>query len=152
MSERWGRDLRLLSNLEQQSDRSRGADLCTIRRPETGAVDLETLSGAENLEQGLLMRFLTPLGELSILGHPNYGSRLFELIGERNNEASRNRAKVFVLQALDAEPRVKQVKAVRVTQNRSNPARIDIDIWLLPIDGDKPLNLVFPFFLERSVM
>lgn len=148
MSERWGRDLRLLSNLEQQSDRSRGADLCTIRRPETGSVDLETLSGAENLEQALLMRFLTPLGELAILGHPGYGSRLFEMVGERNNEASRNRAKVFVLQALDAEPRVKQVKSVRVTENRSNPTRIDIDIWLVPIDSDRPLNLVFPFFLE----
>jgi len=148
MSERWGKDLRLLGNLERQNDRNRGADLCIVRRPETDAIDLETLHGAENLEQALLMRFLTPLGELSILGHPSYGSRLFELIGEKNNEASRNRAKVFVLQALAAEPRVKQVKSVRVTQNSSNPARIDIDIWLVPIDSDRPLNLVFPFFLE----
>lgn len=148
MNERWGKDLRLLGNLERQNDRNRGTDLCTIRRPETGSWDLEALSGAENLEQGLLMRFLTPLGELSILGHPRYGSRLFELIGERNDEATRNKAKVFVLQALGAEPRVKEVNSVRVTQNRSNPARMDIDIWLVPIDSDKPQNLVFPFFLE----
>jgi phage baseplate assembly protein W len=150
--ERWGTDLRLLRNLEHQSERDRGRDLSTVQRPETGQVDLERLSGADNLKQALLLRFLTYVGELALLGHPNYGSRLFELIGERNTPTNRNRAKLFVLQALNAEPRVKEVRSVQVTQNRADPTRIDIDVWLVPSDSDTPLNLVFPFFLEGGIV
>jgi phage gp46-like protein len=144
----WGTDLRLLRNLERQQDRDRGTDLSSVQRPETGEYDLDRLMGADNLKQALLLRFLTAVGELASLGHPNYGSRLFELIGERNTETNRNRAKLFVLQALGDEPRVKEVRSVRVTQNRANPNQIDIDISLIPIDSSTPLNLVFPFFLD----
>lgn len=150
-NERWGTDLRLLRNLEHQNDRDRDHDLSTTVRPQTKQVDLEVLSGADNLIQALLLRFLTPLGELTPLGHPNYGCRLFELIGELNNETNRNRAKLFVLQALAAEPRVKQVLAVTVTQNKSDRTRMDINVSLKPIDSDTALNLVFPFFLEGGV-
>src|SRR5262245_43649585 len=115
-AERYGTDLRLLEDLEFQSDRNRGSDLATIERDETREIDLETLAGIDNLKQALLLRFLTPMGELAALGHPDYGSRLYELIGERNIESNRNRAKMYVLQALAAEPRVKQVRSVRVTQ------------------------------------
>lgn len=151
-NQHWGTDLRLLRNLERQSDRDRGKDLSIARRPETGALDLDLLGGADNLKQALLLRFLTAVGELAPLGHPNYGSRLFELIGERNTETNRNRAKLFVLQALGDEPRVKEVRSVRVTQNRANPNQIDIDISLIPIDSSTPLNLVFPFFLDGGAI
>lgn len=144
---RWGTDLRLLRDLEHQSDRDRGSDLFIIERVQTSKNDLATLSNVENLQQALLLRFLTPMGELAHLGHSKYGSRLFELIGELNTETNRNRAKLYVLQALAEEPRVKEVHSVRVTTNRADPNQIDIDIWLLPIDSDTALNLVFPFFL-----
>ncbi len=146
--EQFGADLRLLGNLERQNDRNRGSDLFTLRRTETGLKDLETLQGVENLQQGLLLRFLTPQGELGILGHPDYGSRLYQLIGELNNDANRNRAKLYVLQALAAEPRVKKVVSVSVTQSASDRTRMDIRVSLLPIDRATPLNLVFPFFLQ----
>jgi phage gp46-like protein len=148
---RFGTDLRLLRNLTRQSDRDPGSDLSTFQRAETRQKDLETLSGAENLQQALLLRFLTPVGELAPLGHANYGSRLFELLGERNIETTRNRAKLFVLEALAAEPRVKEVRAVRVTQSRADRTRLDIEVSLVAIDSDTTLNLVFPFFLERGV-
>jgi phage baseplate assembly protein W len=150
-NERWGTDLRLLRNLEQQNDRSRAHDLSTQVRSETQQVDLELLSAADNLIQALLLRFLTPVGELAALGHPDYGSRLFELLGESNTETNRNRAKLFVLQALAAEPRVKKVTAVNVTQNRADRTRMDIKISLIPIDSDTLINLVFPFFLEGGI-
>ncbi|NJL09652.1 MAG: GPW/gp25 family protein [Calothrix sp. SM1_7_51] len=145
--ERWGIDLRLLDNLERQNDRNRANDLFIINSSNS-LVDLETLSGGDNLKQALLLRFLTPVGEMAALGHLDYGSRLHELIGELNSETNRNRAKIFVLQALGAEPRVKQVRSVTVTQSKTNPTQIDISITLLPIDSDTVLNLVFPFFLQ----
>ena len=146
--ERWGTDLRLLQNLVRQNDRGRGRDLSTIQRLQTGQVDLDILTGADNLKQALLLRFLTHTGELAVLGHPNYGSRLFELIGELNTETNRNRAKLFVLKALAAEPRVKEVIAVNVTQNQRERTQMDIDISLKAIESDTIVNLVFPFFLD----
>src|SRR5690348_15586339 len=101
---RLGTDMHLLHDLEHQNDRNEGSDLLTITRPNTHQVDLDTLSAQDNLKQALLLRFLTPVGELALLGHPDYGSRLHELIGELNNDTNRNIAKLFVLQALAAEP------------------------------------------------
>lgn len=147
---RLGTDMRLLHDLEFQNDRNGGSDVSTITRTVTDQVDLDTLSGRNNLAQALLLRFLTPVGELALLGHPDYGSRLHELIGQLNNDTNRNIAKLYVLQALAAEPRVQQVISVRVTQNRADRTRIDIELHLKPVDSDSILNLVFPFFLDRG--
>ncbi|MCB0100203.1 MAG: hypothetical protein KDE46_30940, partial [Caldilineaceae bacterium] len=64
MNQRWGTDLRLLTNLEQQNERDRGRDLSIVERQTTGQVDLDTLTELDNLRQALLLRFLTPVGEL----------------------------------------------------------------------------------------
>ena len=148
---RLGTDLRLLRDLTNQNDRNPGSDLSTITVPDRLSqfplVDLETLSTQDNLKQALLLRFLTRVGELAQLGHPDYGSRLFTLIGELNNENNRNRAKLYVLEALAAEPRVAQPPLlVRVTQNAKNPTEMDIELQLKPINSDSVLNLVLPCF------
>ncbi len=148
---RWGSDLRLLDDLHLADDRSRGSDLFTVRRPQTGESDLETLSTLDNLRQALLLRFLTQQGELALLGHPDYGSRLHELIGQPNTSSTRNRAKMFTLVALAAEPRVARVLSVDVVSHPRQRWRIDITARLLPVHEDTPLNLVFPFFLDGGV-
>lgn len=147
--QRFGIDLWLLRDLREQSTRERGSDLAVKRREQTDRDDLDTLSGADNLRQALLLRFLTPVGELEQLGHPGYGSRLFELMGEPNNPANRNRAKLFTLLALQSEPRVEETLSVEVTTDRRlDPNRIDIEVMLKVLKSDTPLNLVFPFFLQ----
>jgi phage baseplate assembly protein W len=148
---RWGHDLRLLDDLRRQSDRSPGRDLATARRAETGEQDLATLAELENLEQALLLRFMTRQGELTLLGHPDYGSRLHELIGLPNTESTRNRAKMYVLVALAAEPRVAEILSVDVTMNVPDRSRVDITARLRTLHTDAPLNLVFPFFLRGGV-
>ncbi|MBX7254690.1 MAG: GPW/gp25 family protein [Candidatus Promineofilum sp.] len=145
---RWGADLRLLDNLLRQNDLDVGEDLFVTERLETGQIDLETVVADDNLKQALLLRFLTRRGELEPLGHPTYGSRLFDLLGERNTLANRNRAKLYVLEALAMEPRVAEVLRVTVETNRAEPTQIDISVSLRPIYADTVLNLVFPFFLE----
>ena len=149
--DRLGIDLRLLRNLENQHDRDRGRDLMVRTRAETGREDLTTLFGVDNISQALLLRFLTPRGEMAILGHATYGSRLHELIGEPNTETNRNRAKVFVLQSLAQEKRVQEVLSARVTTRPSNRSAIDIKLKLKILERDDPLNLVFPFFLDAGV-
>ena len=145
---RFGVDLRLLGDLQNQSDRNPGRDLSTVVRDATRLTDLETLAGTLNLQQALLLRMRTRLGELAPLGHPDYGSQLYTLIGELNNDTNRNRAKLFVLQTLQQEPRIKTIQSVVVTQNPSDRTRMDINASLAVIDSDTLLNLVFPFFLE----
>jgi phage baseplate assembly protein W len=147
MLEHFGTDLRLLSDLERGQSRTGGEDLKLAHGP--GGVDLQRVSEVANLQQALLLRFLTPVGELAPLGHPSYGSRLFELVGELNTEANRNLAKLFTLQALAAEPRIEEVLAVEVTTDRRrDPSRVDIRLSLRPVGAASALNLVFPFFLE----
>lgn len=68
--------------------------------------DLSTLTGRENLAQALLLRLLTPRGALAALGHPDYGSRLSELIGRNKTESLRLLCRAFALEAVRQEPRV----------------------------------------------
>jgi phage baseplate assembly protein W len=146
--ERFRTDLRLLANLERQEDRRRGEDLKTVTRPTTGRTDLLPVSGVENLQQALLLRFLTQRGELAPLGHRTYGSSLHTLIGEPNNETTRNRAKLFALEALQEEPRVAEVLELRVTSPRKQPTLIEIEAKLRAVDSPIPFSLVLPLSLE----
>jgi phage baseplate assembly protein W len=106
-------------------------------------VDLGTAADIDNLRQAIVLRLLTPLGILSDLGHAAYGSRLQELVGELNTPVTRNRAKVYVLQALAQEPRVAKVTKLVVQPpkitGRTDTLRIDIDI--LPLDSSDPLRV-----------
>jgi phage baseplate assembly protein W len=141
-----GTDLRMLANLEAQQGRKRGADLLV---EDDDPKDLVTVEGNDNLAQALLLRFLTPLGELTLLGHPDYGSRLYDLIGELNDETNRRRARMYVLQMIAAEPRIAAVRELTVEQAPApDRTTVLIRMALDVIDSDTPLNLVFPFSLE----
>lgn len=127
-----------------------GADLDAVltdrvpRRRDIATVD--RLAAAEQL---LVNRLKTHRGELAPLGHPEYGSRHHELIGEPNVERTRNLIKVYVLEALAREPRVQKVLSCRVFAPH-NPPRNDvrIELELRLIDEPNPLNLVVPFSLD----
>lgn len=145
----FGVDLKLLPFLDTlHSNRDPGNDLGVT--PSRGGRDLATLAGTDNLVQALVLRLLTPAGALEQLGHPGYGSRLHELIGELNNATNRNRVKMFALQALTAEPRVKEILSLDVVQARDDRTRVDVKASLATIEGPAPLNLVFPFFFEEG--
>lgn len=147
----FGADLRLLGNLLYAEQRERGCDLFVAIRPQSpspvdptqNASDLQGVTGVDNLQQALLVRFLTQVGELEPLGHPSYGSRLHELVGELNTETTRNRARLFALQALQAEPRIAQVRSIVVETDRKQPTLIEIKAALVTIDDPTPVNLVF---------
>jgi phage gp46-like protein len=147
----FGADLRLLGNLLYAEQRERGSDLFVVARPQSpsrvdprqSAVDLQRVTGAENLQQALLVRFLTQVGDLEHLGHPSYGSRLHELVGELNTDTTRNRAKLFALQALQAEPRIAQVRSIVVETDRKQQTLVEIKAAVVTIDDPTPVNLVF---------
>ena len=110
--------------------------------------DLETTAGIDNLVQALLIRFNTPVGELTALGHPDYGSRLHELIGQLNNATTRNLVRLFTLDTLRQEPRVQAVHHLSVETVAGQPDLVLVSIQLSAIETPTPLNLVFNVNLE----
>ncbi len=74
--------------------------------------DLTTITGRENLAQAIINRLLTRRGELTTLGHPEYGSRLYELVGELNNLRIRALAELYIRDCLGQESRIEKVRYV----------------------------------------
>lgn len=109
--------------------------------------DLALVSGRENLGQAIMIRLLTPRGELADLAHPDFGSRLHELIGRANTDTVRDLAKLYVLESLQAEPRVGEIVEVTVTPVTGQPDRFDILVRVRPV-GETTVVAVGPFTLE----
>ena len=109
--------------------------------------DFELVSDRDNLAQAIRIRLLTPRGELTALGHPDYGSRLPELIGEQRTETTRNLAKLFVLEALKQERRIAEVVTVTVDDHPGDRHRIDLFVQVRPI-GESAVVDVGPFTLD----
>jgi phage baseplate assembly protein W len=130
------------------------ADLASGKRADrpAGTVDLEPALGLDNLTQAIANRLKTRRGELASLGHPDYGSRHHELIGQPNVERTRNLIKLYVLQALSREPRIEKVLRASVTAEHLPPrdtVRIDLEVRV--IGAPTALNLVLPFSLEAAL-
>ena len=140
-----GRDLRL--DYAQHQGFFEDADLVTTRSP-GGGRDLALVDGIDNLTQAIANRLKTRKGELAALGHPNYGSRHHELIGEPNVERTRNLVKLYILQALRDEPRIEKVLRADVRAEHSPPretVRVELQVRVQGVAA--PLNLVVPFSL-----
>lgn len=136
MSKKLGKDLRL-------AEKDLGSDLATNI---TG--DLDTVEDEYNLAQALIIRLRTMQGELRDLGHSSFGSRLFELIGEPNNERTRELVRLYTRECVAMDPRVTEILNVGVRPARDDLNRIDIDISIMAVGLTSALNIVFPFYLE----
>ena len=110
-------------------------------------LDYETIDGRDNLGQAVVMRLLTSRGELAELGHPEYGSRLIELLGTPNSETRRGLAKLFVLEALAQEPRIAKVEEVTVTPAVEERDLVDILIRVQPVGASETVT-IGPFTLR----
>ena len=119
-----------------------GADLIATKG------DFETISDENNLVQAIIHRLTTDEGELHDIGHADYGSRLHELVGEPNNARTRERLKNLIHACLAEEPRIIEVTDIKVTPNKYDLNRLDIEITVLPIGRSTSLSVVYPFSLE----
>ena len=134
---------RLFGTDLQVAARAPGFDLLT-----SGRGDLQLASGNDNIVQALTLRLSVRRGELALLGWPDYGSRLHELIGEPNNSRTHLKLMAFARAAVEQDPRVREVSDVRVMllPGERDLARLQLEVLL--IDRANPLNLVFDVQLE----
>jgi phage baseplate assembly protein W len=138
-----GRDLRL--DYAQHGGFYEDADLVTVKTSQ-GRRDLALVDGIGNLTQSIANRLKTRKGELADLGHPDYGSRHHELLGQPNVDRTRNLVKLYVLEALRDEPRIEKVLRATVRAEHDPPrdtVRIEISVRVL--GSASSLNLVVPF-------
>lgn len=146
-----GTDLRLRfagpAGMFEDGDLATTRDLAMSRR-----IDVERATGTDAADQFLVNRLMTRRGELGPLGHPTYGSRHHELIGQPNIERTRNLIKLHVLEALAGEARVERVLRCEV-RAATNPPRdvVRIDLTLRIIGEPSERNLVVPFNLGASI-
>lgn len=110
-------------------------------------IDFPTVDGTDNLAQAVMMRLLTPRGELAALGHPTYGSHLHELVGRENTVTTRNLVRLTTLESLEAEPRIAKVVEVTVTPSPGTRDRVDVLVRAQPIQATDVVS-VGPFTLE----
>ncbi len=112
--------------------------------------DLDVVNGKANLIQSIIVRLKTGRGELAALGHPAYGSRHHQLIGEPNTEANRNLIKLYVLECLRQEHRLEEILEIDVKpgDGRQNRDKVNIAITLKAKTVPDPLSMVVPFSFE----
>lgn len=110
-------------------------------------LDLAIASGRDNLAQAIIMRLLTPRGELTALGHPQYGSRLHELVGDVNTETKRNLVRLYILETLQREPRIAEIENVTVTPAVERPSSVDVSLQVLPV-AETQMVTIGPITLE----
>lgn len=103
--------------------------------------DFDVRAGLANLKQAIQHRVSTEPGE--ILRHPEYGCHVRAVLGEKYNPVIRALAQAFVVEAMEAEPRVSRVSRVDI-ENSGDV--LGLSIGAIPITGDVAVsaNLVFP--------
>jgi hypothetical protein len=117
------------------------------------ATDLGVAGGLSAATQLLVNRLRTivkeqtDVGELQPLGHPQYGSRHESQIGQPNVDRTRNLVKLYVLEALQQEPRIKQIVSCVVSPSPDQPSQVLIAAQLVLLDQDSPVSFVIPFNL-----
>jgi phage baseplate assembly protein W len=136
-AELFGHDLELAGTVGAVSAVDVGADLAA-----SPAGDLRLTTGEQNIVQALAMRLRVRREELARLGYPTYGSRLHEMVGQPNNERTRVQLMAHARTAIEADPRVAEVRGVTATvlPGERDVVRLSLDVLL--ISTPNPLNLV----------
>ncbi len=97
--------------------------------------DFKTVSGRANLAQAVKIRLLTPRGELAALAHPEFGSRLHELIGRPNTENTRNLVRLYIIEALAMEPRIEKIVHLEVKEVPGTRDQLAVELEVKPVES-----------------
>src|SRR3990167_1042604 len=120
---------------------SSDAHLLTDLALDLGDHRIRLLSGRDNLQQAIVMRLLTPVGELAGLGHADYGSRLFDLVGRVNTDTTRNLVRLYILESLQQEPRIGKINRIDVRQVERQPSLVSVELDVTPIASTDVISI-----------
>ena len=107
---------------------------------------VDSITGVDNAMQAVIHRIKTRMGELAPLGHPEYGSRHHDLIGQPNSAHNRNLVKLYILQALARDPRIEEVLSAKINFDpQRDRDTVNLELSLQLMGSPVPANLVVPF-------
>lgn len=109
---------------------------------QTSGRDLDTIEGLDDLVQALRLRLLVARGELTALGHPRYGNRVHELVGEPLSRTNLELLRRHVRRALLDDPRVAGLERLELRPVDAEPGAIDVHVVVVPA----PRMLLGPAF------
>ena len=114
--------------------------------------DLRLATGRQNLAQAIQNRLYARLGALAGLGHPAYGSRLYQLVGEPDTRRTRALAEYYIRESLASEPRVAEVVDVSFdppARRSTGRETLAVHVTVLPVDDPLPLSVAVATTLGR---
>ncbi len=105
--------------------------------------DLSLRDGLDNVAQAIQNRLLTRKGEMEKLGHTDYGSELYRLIGEPKTWKSKARAEMYIREALNNEKRVEEILEIQFPEPNTKEGRyiLDIEIQVKVLNYDEQLTI-----------
>jgi len=142
--DRFGKDLKIKVSINK--DGFQESDLDVSR---TG--DLGTVKGEDTVLQGIRHRLSTRRGELTELGHPEYGSLLETVIGEPNTEDTHRVIETLVRDCLRYEPRIENIIDIVAKPNSREHNVVDINVVLKLRGEAEPFRVVYPMYLEETL-
>jgi len=113
--------------------------------------DFKLKANNPNLEQAIMNRLKTFLGEMKT--HPQYGSRLNSVVGSIGNDGMLNEITQIVRACLLQEPRIQNDGIIKIDpefRSGYNNQVVDIEISVMPINSQVPLNMVYPYIIEEE--
>jgi len=110
--------------------------------------DMETLGGRDLMIQAIRHRLLTRKGELSTLGHPEYGSLLEEIIGEPNTPDTHRIMETLVRDSLKHEPRIENLISVEAYPSKERGDVVFISVHVKLVNDHEELKVSYPIYLE----
>ena len=142
--DRFGKDLKI--KVMTDSDGFQVSDL-EINR----IGDLKRVEGEDTVLQAIRHRLSTRRGELTELGHPEYGSLLETVIGEPNTDDTHRIIETLVRDSLQYESRIENIIDLEAGANRTYPHVVDINVTLKLRGEPEPLRVVYPLYLEETL-
>ena len=109
--------------------------------------DLETVEGRDLMIQAIRHRLLTRKGELALLGHPEYGSLLEDVISEPNIPDTHRIIETLIRDCLKYEARIKTIISVKASPSEKDKVNILVHVELQGGDGE--LKITYPLYLEE---
>lgn len=112
--------------------------------------DFALIKWQNNLKQAMLNVLRTARGELVL--HPDYGSRLHEVLGTNPNDETLIIVKSHVREALLQEPRIDTIDEIKVSFRDELKKEIDVEVTVTPIYDLNQLNMVFRLFIQGTIV
>ena len=107
--------------------------------------DFQRVNFYDNLAQAIRIRLMTAQGSLAM--HPQYGSKLYQLLGTNPTDQTLILAKMHVKDALLQEPRVDSILKLTARFRDVLKNVIDIELQVQPIKSLEPLDMVYSVFV-----